>query len=127
MPHRVAGRVDHLCGGISEADCVTLANRFVKPGKTMSIGGGPDHGRAISTAYRFHRSDVVIVMMGEDDRVQPPSGCINRLYHWRFFSWIDDRREAGGSITDKPGVVVRENGDRRYRNGHKNPWSTGVI
>ena len=117
---RVARRVDHVGDGIAERHGIAFGHRHVEPGQAMRVRLGAYHAGAVAGAYRVGAGHVVVVMVGEEDGVQPAAIGIDRGDHRIGVGGVHDAHRIGAGITQQPGIVVGEHrhGLDCYSHGH---------
>ena len=106
MPDRVARRVDHLGRRAAQPDHIPLGDRLIERWKPVGISPGPDDFRAIPGADRRNRCDVVVVVMGQDDGIQPAARRLDGIHDRRLFRRVDDCNESRRVVAEQPGVVI---------------------
>ena len=111
LAERVAGRLDHLARRVAERDCVALLAPPVELRQPVRVRRGADHLGAEARAHLVGAGDVVGVVVGEQDQVQPPAGPLDRGDDRTGVGRIDDRGGAGAAVAQQPGIVVGQDGN----------------
>src|ERR1700742_3535113 len=84
----------------------------------MLVRRGADNGALEPRPNLIDARDMVVMMMREQDQVEPPAGFFNGLDDRAGIGRIDDRGCARAAFAQQPGVVVLENRNRRCCDCH---------
>ena len=91
---------------------------LIEPGQAAAIRGGADDLGAEPRPDRIHAGDVVVVVVGDEDEVEPAAIGLDGLDAGGGVGRVDDRGGAARLVAEQPSVIVRQDRDRAGRNGH---------
>ena len=110
MAARVARCRDHPPACRPERHLLPLVEGIIEPWQAMGIGAGAGDRAAEARAQRLGRGDVVGMVMGEQNEVEPPAARLDRGDQRIGFGGIDEGERAGAAVPQQPGVIVLEDG-----------------
>jgi len=109
----VAGHGDDVDAGLAEEQVVAAADGAIDQRHPAEPGvvGRRDHLDAEALLQRFHRLDVVVVVVGDEDVAEPPAGLLQRVENGVLLRRVDRGGGPRHRVVDEDAVVVVAGGE----------------